>query len=57
VLAGPASTLSFALRWHGPNAAVLWDVDGAAVELAATAVDAAWRTRERHGEALWRLDR
>jgi hypothetical protein len=57
LLAGPASTLSFALRWHGQNAAVLWEVDGAAVELAAPAVDPAWRTRERHGEALWRLDR
>ena len=57
LLAGPASTLSFALRWHGPNAAVLWEVDGAAVELAAPAVDPAWRTRERHGEALWRLGR
>jgi hypothetical protein len=57
LLAGPATTLSFALRWHGPNAAVLWELDGAAVELAAPAVDPAWRTRERHGEALWRLDR
>jgi hypothetical protein len=57
LLAGPASTLSFALRWHGPNAAVLWEVDGAAVELTAPAVDTAWRTRERHGEALWQLGR
>ncbi len=57
LLAGPASTLSFALRWHGPNAAVLWEVDGAAVELTAPGADPAWRTRERHGEALWRLDR
>jgi len=57
LLAGPASTLSFAVRWHGPNAAVLWEVDGAAVELSAPLVDSTWRTRERHGEALWRLDR
>ena len=55
--AGPASTLSFALRWHGANAAVLWEVDGPAVALTAPAVDPAWRSAERTGEALWRLTR
>jgi hypothetical protein len=53
--AGPASTLSFALRWHGANAAVLWEVDGPAVELSAPAVDPAWRTSRPCGEALLRL--
>jgi hypothetical protein len=57
LIAGPASTVSFALRWHGPNAAVLWDVEGAPVELSAPAVDPGWRARHRTGEALWRLDR
>ncbi len=54
--AGPVSTLSFALRWHGANAAVLWEVDGPAVALSAPAVDPAWRSAEPRGEALWRLD-
>jgi len=57
LVAGPASTLSFALRWHGSNAAVLWEIGGAAVELRAPAVDPAWRTRDRQGEALWRVGR
>ena len=39
---GPASTVSYAVRWHGAHAAVLWQVDGAPVELTAPAVDAAW---------------
>lgn len=52
---GPASSVSFAVRWHGEHAAVLWEVDGPAVALAAPAVDPAWRTTEASGEALWRL--
>ena len=35
LLAGPASTVSFALRWHGVNAAVLWEVTGDPVALTA----------------------
>jgi len=54
---GPASSVSFAVRWHGEHAAVLWDVAGAPVELRAPAVDAAWRTTDATGEALWRLRR
>jgi hypothetical protein len=53
--AGPASTLSFALRWHGPNAAVLWELDGPEVALSAPALDPAWRTGARRGEALLQL--
>ena len=52
---GPASTLSYAVRWHGERAAVLWQVDGEPVELVAPAVDPAWRTRRPSGEALWRV--
>jgi hypothetical protein len=55
--AGPRSTVSFAVRWHGDNAAVLWEVEGDPVELTAPAVDPSWRTRATSGEALWRLDR
>ncbi|MET0458632.1 MAG: hypothetical protein ABW195_05265 [Ilumatobacteraceae bacterium] len=54
---GPASTVSFAVRWHGEHAAVLWEVTGDPVELCAPAVDPAWRTSAPSGDALWRLDR
>ena len=55
LMAGPRSTLSFAVRWHGEHPAVLWHVDGDPVELSAPAIDLAWRTGEPSGEALWRL--
>ena len=51
---GPASTVSFAVRWHGAHPAVLWEVTGPPVELSAPAVDPAWRTSAASGEALWR---
>ena len=54
---GPASTVSFAVRWHGEHAAVLWEVSGDPVELSAPAVDPAWRTSAPTGDALWRTDR
>jgi hypothetical protein len=52
---GPASSVSFAVRWHGEHAAVLWEVTGPALALAAPAVDPGWRTSDPSGEALWRL--
>ena len=55
LVAGPATSLSYAVRWHGANPAVLWQVDGDPVELTAPAVDPSWRTRDPSGEALWRL--
>jgi hypothetical protein len=51
---GPATTLSFAVRWHGAHPAVLWEVSGERVELRAPAVDPTWRTSAASGEALWR---
>ncbi len=51
---GPASTVSFAVRWHGEHAAVLWQVDGAPLALSAPAVDPSWQTGDASGEALWR---
>jgi hypothetical protein len=51
---GPATTLSFAVRWHGAHPAVLWQVTGEPVELRAPAVDPTWFTRAASGEALWR---
>lgn len=53
---GPASTVSFAVRWHGEHAAVLWQVDGAPLVLTAPAVDPSWRSGDASGDALWRLD-
>jgi hypothetical protein len=53
LVAGPASRLSFALRWHGEHPALLWEVQGEPVALSAPAADTCWRTSERSGEALW----
>ena len=53
LVAGPATRLSFAVRWHGERPAVLWELDGELVELSAPAVDRSWRTGEPSGEALW----
>ncbi|CAN5721950.1 hypothetical protein BH18ACT2_BH18ACT2_22660 [soil metagenome] len=55
--AGPSTTLSFAVRWHGEHPAVLWEQTGDAVELTAPAVDPTWRTTAKSGEALWRTPR
>jgi hypothetical protein len=51
---GPCSTVSYAVRWHGENAAVLWEVAGDPVVLRAPAVDPRWSTAARSGDALWR---
>jgi hypothetical protein len=53
LVAGPATRLSFAVRWHGARPAVLWELDGAPVTLSAPAVDRSWRTTGQSGEALW----
>lgn len=49
---GPASSVSYALRWHGERPALLWEVSGPAVELTAPAIDPSWRSSEPTGEAL-----
>ena len=56
----PAGRLSFAIRWHGPNAALLWDVvplDGSSraaepLRLRASAIDPAWSGSGARGDAL-----
>jgi hypothetical protein len=55
LVVGSSSRLSLAVRWHGHNAAVLWEVDGAPVSLSATVGSSPWRTDAPRGEALWRL--
>jgi len=48
--------VSFALRWHGPNVALLWELDlaagVAAPVLRCGSVDDAWSTTALRGEAL-----
>lgn len=56
LVVGPASRLSLALRWHGENVAVLWELDGDPVTLTSGA-DPAWRTDAASGETLWRPSR
>jgi hypothetical protein len=46
---GLASTLSFAIRWHGDRPAVLWEVDGPPMPL----TYGTWATGQLTGEALW----
>jgi hypothetical protein len=46
---GLASTLSFAIRWHGDRPAVLWEVDGPPMPLSY----GSWSTGQLTGEALW----
>jgi hypothetical protein len=44
--------LSFAIRWHGDRAAVLWELEGRAVRLTAPGLDPAWSAAAPSGEAL-----
>jgi len=50
---GDATSVSYALRWHGARPAMLWEQAGAPVELSAPVVAPAWRSAERMGETLW----
>lgn len=50
---GPASAVSFAVRWHGERPAVLWEQTGSAVTLVAPEVAPDWSTESAKGEALW----
>jgi hypothetical protein len=48
-------TLSFAVRWHGPRPALLWELSGPARErfrLEAPGLDPRWSTTEVSGEVL-----
>jgi hypothetical protein len=55
LVAAPASRLSLAVRWHGANAAVLWDVEGEPLRLFASVGSARWSAAAPRGEALWQL--
>ena len=56
VPAGPQHTVSLAVRWHGENAALLWEVDGPpGLQLRAPRVDASFVGSNQRGEALLRV--
>ena len=48
--------VSFAVRWHGPNAAVIWEVVGPDDVELRSEVDATWSSKNASGEALWRVE-
>jgi len=50
---GPASTVSFAVRWHGARPAVLFEQSGTPVQLTAPVVAPEWSTADTSGEVLW----
>ena len=53
ITADPYRTISFAVRWHGPRPAVLWEITGAAgLLITGGAADPSWHTTDASGEAL-----
>ena len=46
-------TVSYAVRWHGPRAAVLWETTASELTLRLPALDPEWSTTEARGEALF----
>lgn len=50
---GDATTVSYALRWHGERPAVLWEQTGDPIELTAPVMSPDWRTIDATGEGLW----
>ena len=51
--AGPETTVSYAVRWHGDRPAVLWELHGAPLVLCGGAAAPDWVADAVHGEALW----
>ena len=50
-----AGPVSYAIRWHGPRPALLWEAPPG-VQLRAPGLDVAWTTRDPSGEALLAAD-
>jgi hypothetical protein len=48
-----ASTVSFALRWHGARPALLWEQHGDPVDLNAPVMAPDWHSADASGETLW----
>jgi hypothetical protein len=55
LVAGPETRVSLAVRWHGTDLAVLWEIEGPPVTLSARLGGRPWSTTDQRGEALWRL--
>lgn len=56
---GDGRVMSFAVRWHGSNAAVLWEIDGVAPTSGVrvrSGADPEWASSAPAGEGLLRLD-
>jgi hypothetical protein len=50
-----AGTLAYSVRWHGANAALLWELDGPSpgeIRISAPGLSREWSTSARSGEAL-----
>jgi hypothetical protein len=45
--------VSYAVRWHGPRAALLWETTASDVTLRIPGLDPGWSTTEPRGEALF----
>jgi hypothetical protein len=56
IAVGVNHQVSFAVRWHGPNAAVIWEVTGPTDVELRSGVDASWWSTNASGEALWRVE-
>ena len=56
IAVGVNHQVSFAVRWHGPNAAVIWEVVGSGDVQLRSGVDANWTSTNASGEALWRVE-
>ena len=56
IAVGVNHQVSFAVRWHGPNAAVIWEVVGSDDVELRSGVDASWTSTNASGEALWRVE-
>jgi hypothetical protein len=58
LMAGGGARVSYALRWHGENAAIMWEATDTGLVLR-SGVDPSWSAspaaRALSGEALWRL--
>ncbi len=56
IAVGLTHRVSFAVRWHGPNAAVIWEVSGPDDVELRSGVDTTWSSTNASGEALWRVE-
>ncbi len=56
IAVGAQHRVSFAVRWHGPNVAVLWEVVGPVGLILRSGVDPSWSSTQSTGEALWKVE-